>query len=155
MTSPFDINEELEELAAWRRANENPSLTLLDVLGFVATIDSVAAHLALFDPDLVVHRGARFLASGFSEETFDGWMSRGLTVTQAQQVMNHLHIASFLQSGASDEACDWFASRLEEVWRKTIPGAEVVVEGQGYDDASVTFFEAGPRDRPSSRPPAM
>ena len=56
---------------------------------------------------------------------------------------------------ASDEACDWFASRLAEVWRKTIPGAEVVVEGQGYDDASVTFFEAGPRDRPSSRPPAM
>ena len=66
MTSPFDINEELEELAAWRRANENPSLTLLDVLGFVATIDSVAAHLALFDPDLVVHRGALLCRPGWS-----------------------------------------------------------------------------------------
>lgn len=142
MSTDFDITHELRELAAWRRANGDDRITLLDLLGFVATLDSLAAHLALFDPEIVIHRGARFISSGFDVPTFEAWLAQGLTLTEVQRAMNHVHVGTIMQAGASDGACDWFATRLASVWRRTIPGAVVTVEGRGFHEASVTFHDA-------------
>lgn len=142
MNPDYDITQELEELASWRRANGDDGITLLDVLCFVATLDSLAAHLALFDPEIVIHRGVRFTSSHFDVSTCEAWLATGLTLPEVQRVMNHVHVSTIIQAGASDAACDWFATRLASVWRRTIPGAVVTIDGQGYHEASVTFNDA-------------
>jgi hypothetical protein len=141
LNKPYDPLPDLPDLQSWRRANNNPAISLLDYVGFVGTMDSMASHAALFDPDLVDFEGARFLAHRFSVEGAEQWRAQGLSLPDIQRVMNHVHVSTLLQSGASDEASDWFAERLASIWRKTIVGANVEVSGRGYHEATVTFSE--------------
>jgi hypothetical protein len=119
-------------------------ISLIDYVGFIATLDSLFAFAALFFPDLVVHDGLRFLASGFSSTTYEAWLKEGRSGHDIQRVLNHLHICSLLQQQeVSDEAAVEAARIIAEIWTRTLgpEGLTVVTSGSTLSDAAVTFFE--------------
>ncbi len=64
----------LPDFQAWCRTSAVPyAATLLDYVGFIATPDALLGFASLFQPDLVLHEGHYFLASGFSAATYEAW----------------------------------------------------------------------------------
>jgi hypothetical protein len=119
-------------------------VSLLDYVGFIATLDMVFAFAELFQPELVVHEGRRFLASGFTQATYDGWVQKGTSPKEIQRVMNHIHISTLIQNQeVSDEAACEAAQAIALIWSRTLgpEGLQVEAIGDDFMDAAVTFFE--------------
>lgn len=137
MTQLTDFNE-------WSKTGpQQHPLTLLDYVGFVATPDLLFGFAALFWPDLIIHDGLHFLASGFSTEVYDQWQRAGKTPCEIQRVMNHVHVSTLLQQQAiSDETAVEAARTIAMVWSRTIGPEGLITEAVGgdLDDAAVTFF---------------
>ena len=145
------VMSQLNDFRAWSATGAAPGpISLFDYVGFIATIDSLFGFAALFLPDLVVHDGLRFLASGFSGETYDAWVREGKTPHEIQRVMNHVHISTLLQQQeVSDEAAVEAARVIAEIWSRTLGTEGLIAEavGTGFADAAITFYEgAGRRD---------
>ncbi len=139
------VMSELKDFAAWSQTGVQPgAITLIDYVGFVATPDLLFGFASLFSPDLVVHEGLRFLASGFSVKTYEQWVTQGTAPKEIQRVMNHLHISTLLQQGASDAVATETARTIAAIWSRTLGPEGLIAEslGSGIEDAAVTFFEA-------------
>lgn len=136
---------QLHDYLAWSSTGASPGeVSLLDYVGFVATPDSIFAFAELFSPELTVHNGFKFLASGFSLETYNAWEGQGTSPKEIQRVMNHLHISTLLQQQEiTDEVAVEAARAIAAIWSKTIGGDELEVEvlGSCLSDAAVTFSE--------------
>jgi hypothetical protein len=134
---------ELSNYQAWASNSSSP-ITLLDYVGFVGTPDLLFAFAALFQPDVLVHDGFRFLASGFTAATYDSWKQRGLSGPAIQKVMNHVHISTLFQNQeVNDEVAVEASSLLRDLWRRTLD-EDLAVESGGtcLHSAFVTFFDA-------------
>lgn len=139
------IIAQLANFNEWSKTGPEPAtISLLDYVGFVATPDLLFGFAALFWPDLIVHDGLRFLASGFSAEAYDDWKRTGKAPQEVQRVMNHLHVSTLLQQQVvSDEVAVEAARVIATIWSRTLGPEGLVAEavGGGLDDAAVTFFE--------------
>lgn len=153
MRPKVDVLSQLTDFRAWALGGADPGrVTLLDYVGFVSTPDLLFGFAELFFPDLVVHEGRRFLASGFSIDTYEQWLNAGRTPEEIQRVMNHLHISTLLQQqNVSDEVAVEAARIVAQVWFRTLGPEGVAVEsgGAGLEDAAVTFFDA-PKAQPKT-----
>lgn len=136
---------ELSDFQAWVSNSSSP-VTLLDYVGFVGTPDLLFAFAALFQPEIVVHDGFRFLAGGFTAATYDSWKQRGLSGPAIQKVMNHVHISTLFQNQeVSVEVALAAGNLLRDFWRRTLD-QDLAVESGGTDlhDAYVTFYDEEP-----------
>jgi len=116
------VMAQLTDFEAWSKSAPQPStITLIDYVGFVATPDLFFGFAALFRPDLTVHRGVRFLASGFSEALYEQWRSKGLDSREIQRVLNHVHISTLFQNQSiADETAVEAARILASIWSVTV-----------------------------------
>ena len=118
--------------------------TLLDYVACVGTPDLLFAFADLFCPTLVVHDGRHFLAPGFSVATYDAWVKQGRTGSDIQRVMNHVHISLLFQEQEIPDSVAVAAARcVADIWSRVLggQGIKVVVVGETFADAAVTFFE--------------
>lgn len=140
------IMDQLKDFQLWAQSGGNPeAFTLLDYVGCIATVDKVLAFAELFSPEILVHKGRHFLASGFSQEIYEEWVKAGKGTEDIQRVMNHIHISTLLQDQeVTDEAALKVARVISEIWSKTLSsyGLQVEAIGAGFHDAAVTFFES-------------
>jgi hypothetical protein len=136
---------QLGDFHSWSKGGPDKKMvSLLDYVGFVATPDLLFGFAALFWPDLVVHDGLRFLASGFSSEVYDQWRAAGRNPLETQRVMNHVHVATLLQQqGVSADVAVEVAHSIAAIWSRTLGPEGLLAEaiGSSLDDAAVTFFE--------------
>lgn len=143
------VMSQLHDFRAWSATASAPgSISLLDYVGFIATLDSVLAFGALFFPEVTVHEGLRFLASGFSKATYDAWANAGKRPHEIQRVMNHVHVSTLLQEqSVSDEAAIEVARVIAAIWSRTLghDGLNVEAFGSTFEDAAVTFSESAVR----------
>lgn len=139
------VMSQLHDFQAWSTAGAAPGpVSLLDYVGFIATLDSLFGFVALFLPDLVVHEGLRFLASGFSKETYEAWVREGKSPQEIQRVLNHVHISMLLQQEeVTDEAAVEAARVIAEIWSRTLGAEGLIAEAVGSScaDAAITFYE--------------
>lgn len=139
---------QLRDLQAWSQTGAvGGAVSLFDYVGFIATLDSIFGFAELFSPELVVHQGRRFLASGFSVVTYDAWAQRGSSPQEIQRAMNHVHVSTLLQNQEiSDDAANEVARVIASIWSRTLSseGMAVEVVGATFTDASVTFYERTP-----------
>ena len=139
------VLSQLPDYRAWSTTGPHSGpISLLDYIGFVATLDTFFGFAELFSPELAVYKGYHFLASGFSEAIYEAWIREGRSPEEAQRAMNHVHMSTiFQQREATDEAADEAARVLMEIWKRTLAVHNVNVEvvGRGIQQASVTFFE--------------
>jgi hypothetical protein len=139
------VLSQLRDFHAWAAGGATAGpISLLDYVGFIGTPDMLFGFAELFHPELTVHEGRRFLASGFSNATYDAWVQQGRTPEEIQRVMNHLHISTlFQQQEISDEVAVEAARAIASIWSRTLGPDGLTVEAIGADftDAAVTFFE--------------
>lgn len=144
------VMAQLTDFRAWSNSGPEPdTVTLVDYVGLVGTPDLLFAYAALFWPDLIVHDGLRFLASGFTTHAYEQWRGAGRTPEETQRVMNHIHVSTlFQQQVVSDEAAVEAARFIAQVWCRTLgpDGLTAEAEGMGLSDAAVTFFESPDRE---------
>lgn len=136
---------QLKEFRSWAESGPNPkSFTLLDYVGCIATMDTFFAFAELFSPEIIVHEGRHFLASGFSIEIYDQWIAAGKSGEDIQRVMNHIHISTLLQDQEITEKVSLEVARvISEIWSKTLSSYGVLTEviDAGFQDVAVTFYE--------------
>jgi hypothetical protein len=139
------VMAQLADFEAWSKSGPQPTtITLIDYIGFVATPDLFFGFAALFRPELIVYQGARFLASGFSEELYEQWRSKGLNSRDIQRVLNHVHISTLFQNqSVSDETAVEAARILASIWSYTLGSEGLVAEavGTNLESAAATFVE--------------
>lgn len=146
---------QLTDLARWRDTGARPgTVSLLDYVGFVGTPDLLVAFAELFLPQLIEHDGSKFLAAGFQASTYDAWKKSGLSASDVQRVMNHLHVSTLIQNqDVSDTMAVEIARSIAIIWNRTLLPEKVQAEAVGttFDDAAVTFYTV--RRREHSSPP--
>lgn len=139
------IFAQLEDMRAWAKSTPGADpISLLDYVGFIATLDNVFAFGELFCPELVVHENRKFLKSRFDERVYEEWRSQGKSGAEIQSVMNHLHVSWLIQEQAiSDEAAVEAARVIAVVWSRTLAPEGLIVDrvGSDFSDAAVTFYE--------------
>lgn len=150
---------QLADVRAWAAGGPDPDLvTLLDYVGFAATPDLLFAFADLFWPDLVVHEGLRFLASGFTVDTYEQWRRSGRSPEEIQRVMNHVHVSTLLQQkDVSDETAVEAARIIAGIWGRTLGPEDIVAEAMGTElaDAAVTFHERHEAAKKSGAAPRL
>ncbi|HEY2159468.1 MAG TPA: hypothetical protein VGH33_27830 [Isosphaeraceae bacterium] len=115
------------------------------------------AYGELFWPDFLVHEDCVFCAEGFTESTYQGFMTQTAGNRRAvEAVMNHIHIHDLFMSAwsdATDEQLLYLGRLLREIWsvklRHDFPDRRFVVlfdedpteNGEGYE---ITFYQADP-----------
>jgi hypothetical protein len=141
------ILTQLQDFQRWASTGASSgAASLLDYVGFVGTLDGLFAHAELFYPERVIHNGRQFLASGFTPQLYDDWISRGLRPKEVQRVLNHVHVSTLLQNQAvTDEAAVEVAKVIAHIWNRTLGPEGVIVESAGatFADAAVTFSQTG------------
>lgn len=139
------VLSQLANFNAWLKTGSSAEkIDLLDYIGFVATPDLMFGFASLLWPELIIHDGLHFLASGFSPAIYERWKQTGCNAQDIQRAMNHIHVSTLLQNQEiSDEVATEAAHLIASFWSRTLgPDGLVVdvVEG-GLDQAAVTFFE--------------
>lgn len=104
-----------------------------------------AAFATLFWPEFLVHDDRIFLKERFSSAQYAALLDQGLSGSEAQALMNHVHIDDLL--GYNDDAADLetathLAEVLAQAWAAKIqldyPGSAARVEiDPGYSDPQV------------------
>jgi hypothetical protein len=149
-----EILANLKEFKAW--SNSGPpgaDISPIDFVGFVATPELFFGFAELFCPALVERNGGVFLAAGFSDEILGAWLAKGISVIEAQRVMNHVHISTLIQNQSiSDELAVEIAEHLAQIWNLTLAPYAAVGErvGVGFADAAATFYVRVPTDHDSN-----
>lgn len=138
----------LADVAKWQSSGPQcEPISLLDYVGFVGTPDMFFAFAELYSPSLVVHEGYRFLASGFSVETYESWVETGASGSEIQRVMNHVHISTIFQNQEVSDLVAVEAARvLGEMWERTLgpQRLQICATGTSLADVAVTFWESQP-----------
>lgn len=137
------VLKKLLNYQAWVQANLSAPPTLLDYVGFTADPDALFSFAELFCPELVVHEGFHFLASGLAPGTIEGWIAKGLDMRAIQRVVNHIHISSLLQGRQiGDDVAVEAARVIAHIWSRTLAPEGLVAEafGTDYGEAGVTFY---------------
>jgi len=142
MKTPIPILASLMDYQAW--AAGEADFDMLDYAMCVGSPDVLVAFAELVDPELVVHDGEYFLAHNFDLATYDRWMHELGDQMKVQRVINHLHVASFMQHAeVPDEVAVFIAKTVAHLWSKTLRDKGLTAEyfGSTLEDAQVTFFK--------------
>lgn len=138
------VLDQLRDFKAWEKTGERTGdLTLLDYVGFVATPDLFFAFAELFWPQLIMHEGRAFLASGFKASTYDEWVRSGRSKEDIQRAMNHVHVLTLIQnSELDDDLAIAVARTIASIWNRTLSpaGLHAEVVGTNVDDIAVTLI---------------
>lgn len=142
------ILHELSDFQAWKRNVEGGApFSLQDYVGCVMTPDLLFACAELFWPQLIMHDGHYFIASGFEPEIYEDWQNRLDDPVDIQKIMNHIHIGIIFQNqdvtlGMYLEA----ANLIAEFWTSVFSPLGLVghAGGEIFEDISVTLFAKPP-----------
>lgn len=137
----YGIETELEDYQAWKAGRS--SFDLIDYLMCTGTPDGLVAMLELICPELINVDGDYFIKHNFSHENLSDWMSRLNDVREAQKVINHFHVSSFMQGRAvSNRVAVYVAKSIAGAWSRQFGGLGLVAQSSGQDleTAQVTMF---------------
>ena len=140
---PDALAATLDEVQAWA-GQSGEVITALDFAQLAGSAGLLCAYAALLAPDLVEVEGRWFLRDKFSRANYDNWVRNLGDRAHVQMMMNHLHLSSFLQNGASDESIEMKAAEmLRAIWQKTLPASVTITLGSPDDfgGVSITFHQ--------------
>lgn len=135
------ITSDLEDYRAWK--SEKSDFDLIDYLMCVGTSDALVAMLELMRPELVEVNGDYFIKHNFSEENLKSWMDQLKDVREAQRVINHFHVSSFMQGRpVTDEVAVYVAQGIASVWTRQFESLGLIAQSFGDDleTAQVSLF---------------
>lgn len=150
MKTPDAIVKELADYRAW--LERNPGIDLFDYATLAVGPDAFVAVLEVLDPPLVEHRGAYFLARGFTTSTYEAWAAKLSDVAAIQRVMNHIHVSQFFrEQEVPDCVLEFLGSQIAKHWNRAFAGLGLTaVSYGGGAEVEVTFF-GGDRDSGAGR----
>jgi hypothetical protein len=148
--SDVSLSQLVPETREW---NDGRGIDLLSWIGCVGNIEQAIAYGELFWPEFVEFDGCIFFA-GFSEESFQGFMSQtGGQRRAVETVMNHQHIVD-LFSGSGQQLTRpqvvYFGRLLREMWsaklQRDFPGRQIIVsfpedDIEGLGDYEITVYQ--------------
>lgn len=144
MCYPESILRSLPDYSKWRKLN-GEQFSLADYAKCVSTPDILLGLFTLLQPKIVQHEGAYFLEP-FNIETYNEWRQQGISLTEIQKVMNHVHLINYMGEGEFDvEIVILIGEKIAQIWRALFRDLGITAEclvGETTEDVSVTLYSS-------------
>lgn len=138
--------------AGWQPAFQRPWLTFLDT---ETNYGSIFASARLLFPSLLMHEECIFLEMNFSESSYISFKDQGMSRTEIELVMNHVHVEELIHETADYSASDVesLAGIISEAWSLVFRngyeerGIEVVMSSsENLEDLTISFHSIIPNE---------
>lgn len=142
MKTPEPVLRSLTHFRTWNQSDPDVDLYLYATMAVPP--DAFVAILDVLEPELVQHRGAYFLARGFTADVFDGWAERHRDLRDIQRVMNHIHVDQFFRErDVLDCVYEFLGERIARHWSLAFRDLGLVAECYGVgSEVEVTLYAA-------------